>query len=74
MSIAPHFLDNVFDNVRDADELLQTFVNSPEVQQIAREAVAIGDKQRELFQRNPTLRAPGVLACSPKSDPCVMRV
>jgi hypothetical protein len=60
MSIAPHFLDSVFDNVRGPEELLQAFVNSPEVQEIARHAVDAGEKQRESFEQNPKLRAADV--------------
>jgi hypothetical protein len=60
MSLPPHWLDSVFENIRDPDELLQTLVNSPEMQDIAKRAFEAGEKQRKEFKKDPTLCAPDV--------------
>ncbi len=60
MALPPHWLDDVFENVTDADELLQTLVNSPEMQEIARRAIEAGNNQRKAFKKDPKLCAAGV--------------
>lgn len=53
--MAPHWLDEVFENVRDPDELLQTLINSPEMQEIAKKVVKVGEEQRKVLERNPNI-------------------
>ena len=60
MSLSTHWLDDVFGNVRDGDELLQTLVNSPELFRIAQQAIDAGEKQRKAFEQNPKLCSPSV--------------
>lgn len=56
----PHWLDDVFENVQDAEELLHFLLDAPEMRAIALKAFQAGEKQRKLFEENPNLCAPGV--------------
>jgi hypothetical protein len=58
MALPPHWLDEVLQNVRDSDELLPLLLNAPEMQKIAAEASAAGEKQRQLIDGNPKYVGP----------------
>jgi len=50
-ALPPHWLDEVFANVRDADELLHVLLDAPEMREVAVEASAAGERQRLLLEQ-----------------------
>ncbi len=58
MALPVHWLDDVFGNVRDADELLPLLLNAPEMQAVAAEVFAAGEKQQQLFDKTPNFVGP----------------
>ncbi len=60
MALAPHWLDDMFENVRDEEELLTVLLNAPEMREIASKAFQAGEKQRRAYERDPKLCGPGV--------------
>ena len=60
MALAPHWLDDVFENVRDEEEMLSVLLNAPEMREIASKAFQAGEEQRRAYERNPKLCSAGV--------------
>lgn len=60
MALPPHWLDEVFENVADADELLHVLLGAPEMQEIAKKAFQAGEEQKQASEENPGLCGPAI--------------
>jgi hypothetical protein len=70
MALPPHWLDEVFANVRDADELLPLLLNAPEMQKVAEATFAAGEKQQRLIDSTSGFAGPSSAAGIPTSAEC----